>query len=105
MGGFAALHVGISYAKRARSLVVAGCGYGAEPENKDKFRAECEAAAASFERDWAGAAGKYALPKATASASCIARIMVFPSSSKTKRNVQENPPADRGGCLRNCKLI
>ncbi len=61
MGGFAALHVGISHAKRARSLVVAGCGYGAEPDKKDKFRAECEAAAASFERDWAGAAGRYAL--------------------------------------------
>ena len=48
MGGFAALHVGISYPQRARSLVVAGCCYGAEPEKKDKFRAECEAAAASF---------------------------------------------------------
>ena len=61
MGGFAALHVGISYPQRARSLVVAGCGYGAEPEKKDKFRAECEAAAASFEANWAEAARKYAL--------------------------------------------
>ena len=61
MGGFAALHVGIAYPKRARSLVIAGCGYGAEPDKKEKFRAECEAAAASFEADWAGAAKKYAL--------------------------------------------
>ena len=61
MGGFAALHVGISYPQRARSLVVAGCGYGAEPDKKDKFRAECEAAAASFEANWAEAARKYAL--------------------------------------------
>ena len=61
MGGFAALHVGIAYPKRARSLVVAGCGYGAEPDKKAKFQAECEAAAASFEADWAGAAKKYAL--------------------------------------------
>lgn len=61
MGGFAALHVGISHGQRARSLVVAGCGYGAEPAKKDRFRAECEAAAASFERDWREAAGKYAL--------------------------------------------
>src|SRR5207237_32357 len=61
MGGFAALHVGISYPQRARSLVVAGCGYGAEPEKKDKFRAECEAAVASFEANWAEAARKYAL--------------------------------------------
>jgi pimeloyl-ACP methyl ester carboxylesterase len=61
MGGFAALHFGITYPQRARSLVIAGCGYGAEPDKKDKFRAECEAAAASFLSDWAGAAAKYAL--------------------------------------------
>ena len=61
MGGFAALHVGITYPQRARSLVIAGCGYGAEPDKKDKFRAECEAAAASFESNWAEAAKKYAL--------------------------------------------
>ena len=61
MGGFAALHVGIAYPKRARSLVIAGCGYGAEPDKKEKFRAECEAAAASFEANWAEAAKKYAL--------------------------------------------
>lgn len=61
MGGFAALHVGIAHPQRARSLVVAGCGYGAEPDKKEKFRAECEAAAASFERDWSGAAKQYAL--------------------------------------------
>src|SRR5262245_6618224 len=29
MGGFAALHFGFTYPQRARSLVVAGCGYGA----------------------------------------------------------------------------
>ena len=61
MGGFAALHVGIAYPKRARSLVIAGCGYGAEPDKKEKFRAECEAAAASFEANWTQAAQKYAL--------------------------------------------
>jgi len=61
MGGFAALHVGITYPQRARSLVVAGCGYGAAPDKKESFRAECDAAAASFERDWADAAKKYAI--------------------------------------------
>jgi pimeloyl-ACP methyl ester carboxylesterase len=61
MGGFAALHVGITYPQRARSLVIGGCGYGAEPDKKDKFRAECEAAAASFQTNWAEAAKKYAL--------------------------------------------
>ncbi|HEY6029561.1 MAG TPA: alpha/beta hydrolase [Gaiellaceae bacterium] len=61
MGGFAALHVGLACPQRARSLVVAGCGYGAEPDKKDRFRAECEAAAASFEANWSEAAKKYAL--------------------------------------------
>jgi pimeloyl-ACP methyl ester carboxylesterase len=61
MGGFAALHVGIACPGRARSLVIAGCGYGAEPGEKEKFRAECEAAASSFEANWSEAAKKYAL--------------------------------------------
>src|SRR5204862_6118066 len=61
MGGVAALHFGIAYPQRARSLVIAGCGYGAEPDKKEKFRAECEAAAASFEANWTEASKKYAL--------------------------------------------
>ena len=32
MGGFATLHFGFAYPQRALSLVVAGCGYGAEPD-------------------------------------------------------------------------
>jgi pimeloyl-ACP methyl ester carboxylesterase len=42
MGGFATLHFGFRHAARARSLVVAGCGYGAEPDKRDRFRAEAE---------------------------------------------------------------
>jgi pimeloyl-ACP methyl ester carboxylesterase len=61
MGGFATLHLGISHPKRARSLVIAGCGYGAEPGKREGFQAECEAAAASFEANWTEAAKKYAL--------------------------------------------
>ena len=62
MGGFATLHVGIASPGRARSLVIAGCGYGAEPGQKEKFQAECEAAAAFFESvSAAEAAKKYAL--------------------------------------------
>ena len=61
MGGFAALHLGIAYPQRARSLVIAGCGYGAEPDKKAKFQAECDAAAASFESNWSESAKKYAL--------------------------------------------
>jgi len=61
MGGLAALHVGITHPRRARSLVIAGAGYGAEPDKKEKFRAECEAAASSFLANWTEAASKYAL--------------------------------------------
>jgi pimeloyl-ACP methyl ester carboxylesterase len=45
MGGFATLHFGFRHAEQARSLVVAGCGYGAEPDQRDRFRAEAEAIA------------------------------------------------------------
>src|SRR6267378_485234 len=61
MGGFAVLHAGITQPGRARSLVIGGCGYGAEPDQKAKFQAECEAAAASFDANWSEAAKKYAL--------------------------------------------
>jgi len=43
MGGFATLHFGFRHPSRALSLCVAGCGYGAEKEHRDRFRAEAEA--------------------------------------------------------------
>jgi pimeloyl-ACP methyl ester carboxylesterase len=61
MGGFATLHAGITYPNRCRSLVVGGCGYGAEPDKKEKFAAECESAASFFESNWEQASRKYAL--------------------------------------------
>lgn len=48
MGGFAALHFGFKYPQRALSLCVAGCGYGAEPEQRDRFRAETKAIAVAL---------------------------------------------------------
>jgi pimeloyl-ACP methyl ester carboxylesterase len=50
MGGVAALHFGISYGARAFSLVVGGCGYGAEPAKREQFRAETNAAADQIEQ-------------------------------------------------------
>lgn len=61
MGGFCALHLGLAHPDRARSLVVAGCGYGAEPGVRDRFRAESEANARAFEADPSAAAESYAL--------------------------------------------
>jgi pimeloyl-ACP methyl ester carboxylesterase len=45
MGAFATLHFGFRHPGRALSLCVAGCGYGAEPAQRARFRAEAEATA------------------------------------------------------------
>ncbi len=61
MGGFATLHFGFRHPTRARSLVVAGCGYGAETESRTRFRAEAEAIAAFIDQNGMQAfAAKYA---------------------------------------------
>jgi pimeloyl-ACP methyl ester carboxylesterase len=49
MGGFATLHFGLDYPVRARSLVVAGAGYGAEKEFEDYFREVSLEVARQFE--------------------------------------------------------
>jgi pimeloyl-ACP methyl ester carboxylesterase len=61
MGGFATLHFGFTYPDRARSLAICGCGYGAAPNEREKFAVEAEAAAANFERDMPSAAQAYAI--------------------------------------------
>jgi pimeloyl-ACP methyl ester carboxylesterase len=61
MGGFATLHFGFRHPQRALSLVVAGCGYGAEKEQQAKFRAEVEVVAKSLKDEgMAKFAEKYA---------------------------------------------
>ncbi|MBV9696437.1 MAG: alpha/beta fold hydrolase, partial [Gammaproteobacteria bacterium] len=51
MGGFAALHFGLTYPSRVRSLLIASCGYGAAPEQQVEFQGQMEAAAARIERE------------------------------------------------------
>ncbi len=51
MGGFAALHFGLHYPRRALSLVVAGCGYGAGEETREQFQRETTAAADRMESE------------------------------------------------------
>jgi len=55
MGGFATLHFGLRHPEKALSLTVAACGYGAAPEQRDRFDSESEAIAAKY--DEIGAAG------------------------------------------------
>jgi pimeloyl-ACP methyl ester carboxylesterase len=62
MGGFATLHFGLQYPERALSLVVAGCGYGAQPGKRAQFEQEVEATAATITKQgMAKAAAAYAL--------------------------------------------
>jgi pimeloyl-ACP methyl ester carboxylesterase len=49
MGAFATLHFGLDYPERAISVVIGGCGYGAEPNRRAQFEEESEAAAKRFE--------------------------------------------------------
>jgi pimeloyl-ACP methyl ester carboxylesterase len=51
MGGFATLHFGLRHPSRALSLCVGGCGYGAEPDKREIFRAEAEAIAQTLRKD------------------------------------------------------
>lgn len=50
MGGFAALHFGMTHPDRALSLVVAGAGYGAEKEHEEFFRTLSRDVADEFEK-------------------------------------------------------
>jgi pimeloyl-ACP methyl ester carboxylesterase len=62
MGGFATLHFGLQYPDRALSLVVAGCGYGAQPGKRAQFEQEVEATAKMIStQGMAKAAESYAL--------------------------------------------
>ncbi|MBM3406421.1 MAG: alpha/beta fold hydrolase [Betaproteobacteria bacterium] len=49
MGGFATLHFGLNYPDRARSLIVAGAGYGAEKQYEEYFRGVSMEVARQFE--------------------------------------------------------
>ena len=51
MGGFATLHFGLRHHDRALSLCICGCGYGAEPGQRETFRAEADVTAATLRRD------------------------------------------------------
>jgi pimeloyl-ACP methyl ester carboxylesterase len=49
MGGFATAHFGLDHPDRARSLVIAGAGYGAEKQYEDYFRSTSLDVAKQFE--------------------------------------------------------
>jgi pimeloyl-ACP methyl ester carboxylesterase len=51
MGALATLHFGLNYPARTRSLLAAGAGYGSEPSEREKFRAEAVVIAGKLEKD------------------------------------------------------
>jgi pimeloyl-ACP methyl ester carboxylesterase len=60
MGGYATLHFGLTYPERARSLVVAGAGYGSGAD-REQFRRDSEANARELEEaGMASFAARYA---------------------------------------------
>lgn len=59
MGGFATLHLGLRHPGKARSLVAAGCGYGAHPDATERFRAESQRIAAAFESEGSEAVARW----------------------------------------------
>jgi len=62
MGAFATLHFGFAYPNRAWSLVLTGCGYGAEPDTHSLFLEETLRTAGTIETaGMAEAAGRYAV--------------------------------------------
>ena len=62
MGGFATLHFGLRHPQRALSLCIGGCGYGAEPDKRETFRAEADVIARALRTEGMAAfAERYAL--------------------------------------------
>ena len=59
MGGYAALHFGLTYPERALSVVVAGCGYGSAPAEREGFRNDSAVVVKRFEEGMAAVAQFY----------------------------------------------
>jgi pimeloyl-ACP methyl ester carboxylesterase len=105
MGGFAVLHFGLAYPQRALSLVVAGCGYGAEPGKRQQFLDETDRTAALIENTGMAEAAKiYGIgpsrvqyqnkdPRGWAEFAARLAGHSTPGSARTMRGVQARRPS------------
>ncbi|MBM3487052.1 MAG: alpha/beta fold hydrolase [Alphaproteobacteria bacterium] len=59
MGGFATVHFGMKHPALARSLIIAGCGYGAKPDTRAAFQADTEELARRYDAEGAAAVGAF----------------------------------------------
>src|SRR6201987_4257377 len=118
MGGFSTLHFGLAYPQRALSLVVPGCGYGAEPGKRQQFHDETAKTAALIESAGMKAASEtYARgptrvqfqnkdPRGWAEFAAHLAEHSTPGSAKTMRGVQARRPSlwDLTGHMRNLEV-
>ncbi len=75
MGGYAVLHFGLRYPTLARSLVVAGCGYGSVASERQRFQQDSGQVAQRIERDGMRAmAAVYANARTTACGVRVRRV-------------------------------
>jgi pimeloyl-ACP methyl ester carboxylesterase len=61
MGGFTALHLGLKDPERARSITIAGVGYGCSPEPDGSWQASTQELADFYFEDPVGAAASHAI--------------------------------------------
>jgi pimeloyl-ACP methyl ester carboxylesterase len=54
MGGYAVLHVGLNHPAVARSLVIAGCGYGSVASERERFQQDSGKVAERLQREGMG---------------------------------------------------
>jgi pimeloyl-ACP methyl ester carboxylesterase len=105
MGGFATLHFGLRHQARALSLCVGGCGYGAELDQREKFRAEADVIAKSLRTEGMVAfAERYAFgptrvqyqnkdPRGHAEFKAMLAEHSAPGSANTQQGVQRERPS------------
>src|SRR5271165_2816818 len=94
MGGFTALHLVLRHPERVRSAVVAGAGYGAQPDRADAFRAESVLTAAAFAAEGAAkVAERYAIGPARVEFPAALAGHSSLGSALTMRGVQAARPS------------
>jgi pimeloyl-ACP methyl ester carboxylesterase len=105
MGGFATLHFGLRHQDRALSLCIGGCGYGAELDKRDAFRAEADLSAGFLRSSGMAAfAEKYAYgptrvqfqnkdPRGFAEFKQMLSEHSAPGSANTQMGVQKERPS------------
>ena len=105
MGGFATLHFGLRHPPRALSLCIGGCGYGAELDKREIFRAEADMIAAMIRSEGMTAfAERYAYgptrvqyenkdPAATPNSRAMLAEHSASGSANTQQGVQKERPS------------